>query len=183
MNPIFMLVGPPAVGKSSTSRALAARFPTSIHIPVDDIRHMVVSGLVLPSAVWGEDLVRQFSLARASVIHMALTYRQAGYVVVIDDVWDFIHSADYQPLEDQPFFHKVVLYPTQEEAHRRNRVRSGDSPARGYIDEGIREVYNMLTPVVTRLSNEGWHIVDSTTLPIEGVVSAILERTGSAPTT
>ena len=49
VHPVFVIVGPPAVGKSTTSKALAARFPKSLHIPVDDVRTMVVSGLVLPS--------------------------------------------------------------------------------------------------------------------------------------
>jgi tRNA A37 N6-isopentenylltransferase MiaA len=35
---MFLIAGPPAVGKSSTSRALAARFPRCLYIPVDDIR-------------------------------------------------------------------------------------------------------------------------------------------------
>lgn len=83
MNPMFLLVGPPAVGKSTTSRALAARFPKSLHIPVDDLRNMVVSGIALPGADWSDDLAQQVTLARTSVVHMALTYHNAGFVVVI----------------------------------------------------------------------------------------------------
>jgi len=95
MNPIFWVVGPPAVGKSTTSRALPARFPKSLHIPVDDIRNMVVSGIELPGAVWSDDLTQQVTLARTSVIQMALSYHRAGFVVVIDDFWDPNHRSDY----------------------------------------------------------------------------------------
>ena len=35
--------------------ALAARYPRSLYIPVDDIRMMVVSGLVLPATEWSAD--------------------------------------------------------------------------------------------------------------------------------
>jgi hypothetical protein len=177
MNPIFMVVGPPAVGKSTTSRALAARFPKSIHIPVDDIRHMVVSGLVLPSLVWGDDLVQQFSLARANVVRMAVDYRSADFAVIIDDIWDYNHGVDYQTLFSQPNMYKIILYPDQDEAHQRNLKRSGDSPARPYIDEGIREMYQQLNPVVPQLEQEGWMVVDTTTLSVEAVVTTILQLT------
>lgn len=174
MHPIFMIVGPPAVGKSTTSRALAARFARSIHIPVDDLRHMVVSGLVLPGPVWGEDLVQQFNLARATVIRMALDYREAGFAVVIDDVPDRHHAADYQTLFSQPDVHPIILYPDQEVAHQRSQKRSGDNP---YIDEGIRTVYRRLNPVISQLAQDGWLVVDTTTLSVEDTVTGILQRT------
>ena len=88
MQPLFLLIGPPAVGKSTTSKALAAKFGRSIHIPVDDIRDMVVSGLVLPSLEWNQDLVQQITLARESVIQMGLNYQRAGFAVVVDDFLD-----------------------------------------------------------------------------------------------
>ncbi|HRF96632.1 MAG TPA: AAA family ATPase, partial [Aggregatilineales bacterium] len=131
MNPIYILVGPPAVGKSTTSRALATHFPKSIHIPVDDIRMMVVSGLMLPSAVWSDELAQQITLARTTVAFMALTYQKAGFAVTIDDFWDVNLASDYQSLlhQEQATVHKIVLYPTQAEADQRNLKRSGDSPA------------------------------------------------------
>jgi len=177
MQPIFMVVGPPAVGKSTTSRALAARFPRSIHIPVDNLRDMVVSGLELPGLDWTDELIRQFTLARAAAARMALDYRAAGFAVVIDDVWEHYHYAeDYQPLFSQPQVHRVVLYPDQPEAHRRNLQRSGDTPARAYIDIGIRQVYEQITPVITQLAQVGWLVMDTTALNVEETVTAILQR-------
>lgn len=178
MTPIYMLVGPPAVGKSTTSRSLAARFPRSIHIPVDDIRHMVVSGLALPRLDWDAALVEQFRLARSTVTHMALTYREQGFAVVIDDVRDLNHEADYANLLSQPDVHKIVLYPTQDEAHQRNLKRSGDSPARAYIDEGIREVYTQLNPILPHLVTTGWAVLDTTTMSIDGSVNQIIAISG-----
>lgn len=181
MNPIYVVVGPPAVGKSTTSRALAARFPRSIHIPVDDLRNMVVSGLMLPGAVWSDGLAQQITLARTSAASMALAYHTAGFAVVIDDFWDPNHVSDYQSLLDhmQASIHRIVLYPTREEAHRRNFERSGDSPARPYIDEGIQIVYQQLTPALPRLEQEGWLVVDTTALSVDAVVDHILSRTAS----
>lgn len=181
MNPIFLVVGPPAVGKSTTSRALAARFARSIHIPVDDIRDMVVSGRVLPSAVWSDELAQQISLARASVVQMAAKYHGAGFGVVIDDFWDPNHRSDYQALLGHPRLHRILLYPAQDEAHQRNLQRSGGSPARAYIDEGIQIVYQQLKPMLPQLAQEGWLIMDTSALDVEATVTAILQQTAVVP--
>lgn len=175
MTPIYIVVGPPAVGKSTTSRALAAQFPKSIHIPVDDLRNMVVSGLMLPSAVWSSELAQQITLARTTVSSMALAYQAAGFAVVIDDFWDVNHAADYQGLLEQmqATISRIVLYPTQEEAHRRNLYRFGDSPARAYIDEGIQIVYQQLGPALPQLAQAGWLVVDTTALTVDEVVNHI----------
>lgn len=182
MTPIYMIVGPPAVGKSTTSRALAAHFPKSVHIPVDDLRTMVVSGLALPSAVWTDELAQQITLARQTVVHMALAYSRAGFAVVIDDFWDANHAADYVGLLQQTSspLGKVVLYPNQNEAHQRNLQRSGDTPARGYIDEGIKIVYQQLNPVIPQLEQSGWVVVDTTAMRVEAVVAHILHTVGEA---
>jgi predicted kinase len=177
MNPIFLIVGPPAVGKSTTSRALAAHFPKSLHLPVDDFRDMVVSGIVLPNPVWSDELTQQISLARSSVVHMASTYHEAGFAVVIDDFWDANHDSDYQALISHPHFHRVVLFPDQAVAHQRNLNRSGESPGRDYIDEGIRFVYQQLNPIVQQLVHKGWIMVDTTKMDIQTSVATILTRT------
>lgn len=172
--PIFLVVGPPAVGKSSTSRALAGRFPLSIHVPVDDLRNMVVSGIALPAAVWSDELVRQVTLARATAARMALTYHEAGFVVVVDDFLDPDHLSGYQPLLGHPDLYKVVLFPAQEAAHDRNRQRSGTSPARAYIDEGVRVVYREFGARIPHLVQQGWLVVDTTSMGVEETVTEIL---------
>lgn len=179
MNLIFLIVGPPAVGKSTTSRALAARLPKSIHIPVDTIRDMVVSGIALPGAEWSAELAQQVALARRSVVHMALSYQEAGFGVVIDDFWDPEGLADYRALFSQPGLLRVILFPRQEQAHQRNRQRSGENAGRDYIDQGIQIVYQHLRDNIARLTKEGWLVVDSTYLRVEQTVDAILEQTGS----
>lgn len=181
MERIFLIVGPPAVGKSTSSRALAAQFARSVHIPVDDLREMVVSGLVLPGADWSDALMQQVALARQNAAEMALNYHQAGFNVVIDDFWDAQHDSDYQRLLDHPCLHRVLLLPTQTQAHQRNLQRSGDSPGRAYIDEGIRIVYQQLQAVAADLAQQGWILVDSSNMPVDAVVAAVLAAT-DAPT-
>lgn len=139
---------------------------------------MVVSGVVLPSAIWSDELTQQVTLARASVVHMALAYHNAGFVVVVDDFWDPNSGSDYLSLLSHPCLHKIVLHPAQVEAHRRNLRRSGASPARGYIDEGVRIVYRLLNAAVPQLMQDGWVVVDTTALSLEETVTAVLQLTG-----
>jgi tRNA uridine 5-carbamoylmethylation protein Kti12 len=56
---IFLLSGMPAVGKSSVSKALMQRFDKGVHIPVDDLRAMVVSGMVHPVPTWTDAAAAQ----------------------------------------------------------------------------------------------------------------------------
>ena len=177
MRPIFLIVGGPAVGKSTTSWALAARFPKSVHIPVDTLRMMVVAGLAQPGAAWGEALVEQLRLARENATHMALRYREAGFAVVIDDFWDaFSHLDEYAPLFKQPAVIKVLLYPSQETAHARNRERADSGSTQAYLDDGIRLTYKSIRSVLPELEAAGWLVLDTEEGGVEGAVNRIIEH-------
>lgn len=170
--PIFLVAGGPGVGKSSTSRALAATFARAVHIPVDDLRDMVVAGIVLPGPEWSEELRRQVRVAREAAVQLALAHAGVGFAVVIDDFWDPHELAEYRSLLRWPGTHAVVLHPDQAEARRRNAVRSrGEAGA--YVDAAIPLVYDMLAPVVGRLADEGWLVLDTTHLDVAAVVDAI----------
>jgi predicted kinase len=179
LQPIFLIVGGPAVGKSTTSRALAARFPKSVHIPVDDLRSMVVSGLAQPGAVWGQTLVEQLAVARESAVQMALSYRQSGFTVVIDDFWDpNSQLSEYTPLFNQPGVHQVLLLPSQRAAHQRNLDRAGVGTTQQYLDQGIQLTYQSLSTALPELKAQGWLVLDTTEGGVEDTVSRIFERTG-----
>lgn len=178
MAPIFLVVGSPAVGKSTTAAALARRFAKSIHIPVDVLRDMVAAGQVLPGPQWGDELIEQLAASRASAVFMALTYRRAGFAVVIDDFWDPNSGlAEYAELFSQPQMHRVLLYPQQSAARARNRQRAGSGGAAEYIDDGIGLVYAHLDTVVASLQADGWLVLDTTELGVEDVVARILAPT------
>jgi len=175
MQPIFLVVGGPGVGKSTTSRALAAVFPRSIHVPVDDLRHMVVSGLALPSPDWGEELVRQIRLAREAAVRLAEAYAGAGFAVVLDDFFDPHGLVEYRDLLGRPGTVGVVLFPTAEEARRRSRLRATGDEAQ-YIDMAVGHSYSVLGPAVGGLAEAGWLVLDTTDMEVAEVVAAILER-------
>ena len=84
--PIFMLSGSPGSGKSSAARALAMRYPFGMHIPLDDLREWVVSGVAHPVPTWTDETTRQFHLARSGAGRLARLYAEAGFAVVLDDV-------------------------------------------------------------------------------------------------
>jgi len=177
--PIFLVVGAPAVGKSSTGRALAARFPKSIYIPVDDVRRMVVSGVVHPSENWSPELVEQLRLARQSVSQMAVNYADAGFAVVIDDFWDpYSQLQEYQRLWQDRQVQRVLLYPERKTALERNFQRSGTGESNEYIAGGVHLVYSHLETVVANLEKDGWHVLDSTVLSVDATVDRILDRAG-----
>lgn len=179
MPPIFLLAGPPAVGKSTTAHALAARYPKSIHIPVDDLREMVVSGLALPGTEWSPGLIEQLALARESAVQMALAYHAAGFAVTVDDFWD-PHSRleEYAALGRHPDAIRVLLLPDLETAEARNRKRSGPGQDNAYIAEGIQAVYRSLAGEVGALEQAGWFVADTSGQDIESVVAQILQRAG-----
>jgi hypothetical protein len=174
MPPLFLIVGSPASGKSTASRALAARFPRSISICVDDLRSMVVSGLVHPSPEWSGELAAQLRLARRSAATMAQLYHTAGYAVMIDDFWDpYTQLSEYGDLLNHPAMQRVLLYPDQQKAHERNHQRFEPGPLREYLDEGIGIVYADLRQVVDQLAQQGWSVLDTTNDTVEASASRL----------
>ena len=179
MASVFLVVGAPAVGKSTTARALAKQFPRSIHIPVDDLRDMVVSGLVYPGGDWGPELVEQLRLARETAAQMATSYNRAGFAVVIDDFWDpYSQLLEYGPLLQEPNLCKVLLFPSLRVAQERNEKRSGPGEWNEYLADGIRRVYGHLETYVSTLEENGWIIVDTSDQSVEAAVSHILVQAG-----
>jgi adenylate kinase family enzyme len=178
MLPIFLLVGAPASGKSTVSHALAEKYPKSIHIRVDDVRSMVVSGLTHPSLEWSPALIEQLELVRQCVTTMALTYHRANFVVVVDDFWDpNSQMREYATLFECQHLKRILLYPTQEQAQARNRGRLEPGEFRDYLDEGIREVYRSLNTVVNKLRENNWHILDTTNDTVEATVAKLMAMT------
>ena len=177
--PIFLIVGPPAVGKSTTSGALAARFRRGIHIEVDRLREQVVAGYALPGDDRNDDLILQIALARRSASRTAIDYAEAGFAVAIDDFTDPHGMADYADLLERPGTYAVLLVPSQDAAQRRVIARSGDGESSAFIRGAIPGVYSYLGPYRERSAREGWIVVDSTDLTVEETVDAILARAGA----
>jgi hypothetical protein len=108
---------------------------------------------------------------------MALTYRQAGFVVVIDDFWDpSSQLSEYAPLFSRPDVHKVLLFPNQQSAHQRNLDRTGPGATQQYLDQGIHLTYQSLNPILPEMESQGWLVLDTTDKNVDAVLASILEH-------
>ena len=175
-SPIYLLVGSSSAGKSTAARALAASFERGVHIPVDDLRHMVVAGIASPAPDWSEELVRQIALARAAAVRTALDYAAAGFAVVIDDFFDPLGLREYRGLLARPDALGVVLYPTEAEVRRRNAARSGTPDPSAEM--AIGHAYGFMGPMLDGLIADGWLVLDTTTLDAAATVAAIRAAAG-----
>ena len=154
-------------------KALLQCFEFGLHLPVDDLREFVVSGIVHPVPTWTEETGRQFKLARMSAASTAKLYAQSGFAVVIDDV---ISSEDvssmFEPAFDEFSFCKIFLQPRLEVALERSRTRTNKNFDPSILEEPIRQIYAWMS--VQELPND-WLKLDSSDLSLEQTVDAILE--------
>ena len=171
--PIFLITGTPGSGKSSVARALLQRFEFGLHLPVDDLREFVVSGIAHPVPTWTEETGRQFSLARESATSTAKLYATNGFAVVIDDV---ISSEDvssiFEPVFAEFDFHKILLQPKLEVALERNRTRTNKNFDPSFLEEPIRQIHAWMS---AQKLPRNWSKLDSSDLSLEQTVAAILE--------
>ena len=82
--PVLVLTGPPAVGKSTTARAVATARQRCAYVDVDDIRLLVVAGGAAP---WdGDEGRRQQDLGVRNACALASGFVTADIEVVVADV-------------------------------------------------------------------------------------------------
>ena len=178
-SPIYLIMGTPAAGKSTVARALMGRFTHGLHIPVDDVRHMVVSGLAdMGPERYSDEVTRQLLLAHEAAARIAQTYGQAGFAVALDDFWfGDAPGADYVRILG-PELHRVILRPSRTTALERLAARgAGSESFRGMLAMGIAEVDDALE----RHPKVGWRTIDSSDLSVEETVDRILHETQTTP--
>lgn len=175
MKNLLLIVGAPASGKSTVSRAIAERSKKGLHIPVDDLRTMVKGGVIHPGPNWTPELTQQLKLARQTATDMAVRYQEADFLVAIDDFWDpNSQLQEYTSLVNRSNILPIILKPTLPIVLERNHARQPPSEFRDHMDEGIRMVYADLDKQEPMLKKRGWLTLDTSNKTIEETVAQII---------
>lgn len=170
--PVFIVTGVPGTGKTSLSRALMRQFPFGLHLPVDDLREWVVSGIAHPVPEFTPETQRQFDLARKSAGRTAEIYRRAGFAVTLDDVLGPADAAAFDLSEPGT---KILLWAELDAVLERNRLRQNKHFDPLTLEPVIRALH--ASQDMKEFRRQGWHIIDTTHLTLEQVVEAVLQTT------
>lgn len=171
MRPILLLTGAPASGKSTVARLIAERSDHSLHLQVDDLRHMMAKGLAVPRAdePWTDEVTEQFRWARDTACFMAERYAKESVSVVIDDVCVPADFPDhYTALLERVRVHKVLLLPSQSALVERLRLRGGA------YDQDILAHVPWIYANLGAMPKDGWTVLDSSEWTVGETLAAVL---------
>ncbi|MBC8063269.1 MAG: phosphotransferase [Chlorobia bacterium] len=169
---IYFISGPPGAGKTSLCQALLARVEFGLHIPVDDLRLWVTSGLS-ESIPWTDETERQFQLAERSACAVARTYAEAGFVVAIDHCrspkrLESLIQSELPHLEVR----KVLLLPNLDVNLDRNHNRTNKDFDPSILDETIRSCNASYRNAIP----EGWQVIDNSAIAIGNTIQLLESR-------
>lgn len=169
---ILLIGGPAGAGKTTTSRALAARRERAIAIPVDEIREWVLSGRHEPGTEDREEMRRQFALAHRVAARTAAEYADAGFDVFLDSSIPPFHvPTDLLPFLGDHRLTGVILTPDAPSAAIRNAERTTKRPeiqamTAGWIPTSCDRWRGYEFPA-------GWLVVDTSGQTLDESVAAI----------
>jgi chloramphenicol 3-O-phosphotransferase len=84
---MVMFTGPAGAGKTTLARAWCATRRRAVHVELDEVRHLIVSGLVDPQTV-GPAQAEQYDTSVAACCALVREFIRRGYDVAVDDAVD-----------------------------------------------------------------------------------------------
>jgi chloramphenicol 3-O-phosphotransferase len=84
---MVMFTGPAGAGKSTLAGAWCATRPRAVHVELDEVRHLIVSGLADPQEA-GPLQAEQYDTSVAACCALVGEFVEAGYDVAVDDAVD-----------------------------------------------------------------------------------------------
>lgn len=168
--PVVLLTGVSAAGKSTVAELLARRFERGVHVRGDVFRRMVVSGREEMTAQPTEEAWRQLRLRYRLAASTADAYHAAGFAVVVQDVVVGPVLAECTAaIRSRPLV-VVVLAPRAEVVVAREAARAKTAYRAGY--DSIADLDWRLREDTPRLGV--W--VDSSDQSPEETVEEIIDR-------
>jgi len=176
---LFVISGAPGAGKTTIAGNLMQRFSFGLHIPVDNLREWVVSGIAHPRPTWTDETARQFTLARHGAADLARRYLDAGFAVAVDDVigFDDVQSIFIDALRPRAV-HPILLFPSLPSALARNATRTTKPFDTSVLISTIEMLHEQFEEQVREYP--GWIVLETDDLSVDATVDRILERTGRA---
>lgn len=172
---IIVITGIMAAGKSTIAQALAEQLPHSVHIRGDVFRRFIVNGqAVMNDTSLSDEAVSQLRLRQIIAADVAKTYANAGFSVVLQDIYleDDLPTM-VRNLEPYPV-HVVVLCPSPRAVQQRDARREAERGKVAYPPGGI-DIMALDHSLRYRTPRIGlW--LDTSTLTVEETVGEILNR-------
>ncbi|MGI8937889.1 MAG: AAA family ATPase [Iamia sp.] len=143
VQPVVLITGISAAGKSTVAEGLASRFDRGVHVKGDVFRRMVVAGREDMTSDPSDEALRQLRLRYRLGATTAAAYHQEGFSVVVQDVVLGPALEHYVSLIGSRPLVVVVLAPRpdvviQREAARRKVAYGPGAPEIAQLDAGLR---------------------------------------------